>query len=84
MGKISKIFLSDILMQEGKPISYFLRAFKGPQLDWIALVKEALAVCRAVENFEVFITGAQVKLKCDHKPLHSFLKERTLWGMGGR
>ena len=80
----SKKFLSGILMQEDRPISYFSRGFKGSQLDWSALVKEAFAVYRAVENFAVFITGSLVKLKCDHKPLKSFLKEKTKNSMVNR
>ena len=73
----SKKHMAAVLMQQGKVVGYFARSFHGTQLDWAAIVKEAYAVYRGIEHFAVYLTGAQVNLKCDHKPLESFLHGRT-------
>ena len=60
-----------------KPIGYWSKSFKGAQLNWSALEKEARAVKEAIEHFRVFITGCQIELRCDHKPLEQFLHRQT-------
>lgn len=69
--------MSGVLMQDGCPCGYFAKSFKGTQIAWAALTKEAHAVYRSVEFFHVFITASKVKLRCDHKPLHGFLHGDT-------
>ncbi len=69
--------MSGVLMQLGCPIGYFAKSFKGTQLMWAALTKEAHAVYRSVEFFSVFIICSKVILRCDHKPLKPFLKGDT-------
>jgi hypothetical protein len=78
----SKFHMSAVLMQEDsdknlKPIGYWSKSFKGPQLNWAALVKEARAVYEAVQHFDVFIRGCPITLRCDHKPLARFLEAKT-------
>ena len=78
----SKYHMSGVLMQKDdngkdRPIGYWSKAFKGSQLHWSALVKEARAVMEAVQHFKVFISGCMVILRCDHKPLQSFLFKQT-------
>ena len=78
----SKYHMSAVLMQRDDAgnrlaIGYWSKGFKGSQLNWAALVKEARAVKEAVEHFEVFLAGAKTVLRCDHKPLASFLHQQT-------
>jgi hypothetical protein len=72
----SQYHMSAVLMQGEPPkaIGYWSKSFKGSQLNWSALVKEARAVMEAVLFFEVYLTGCEITLKCDHKPLEGFLK----------
>ena len=76
--------MSGVLMQNNRPIGYFAKSFKGTEANWAALVKEAHAVYRAVEFFSVFITGAKVRLRCDHQPLKQFLHASTKNSMVNR
>ena len=77
----SKLHMSGVLMQYEEvklhPIGYWSKSFKGSQMFWSALVKEARAVLEAVQHFEVYIKGAKTELRCDHKPLARFLEART-------
>ena len=74
--------MSAVLFQENAsqklcPIGYWSKAFKGSQVNWSALVKEARAVYEAVLHYEVFLIGCHVTLRCDHKPLLRFLEATT-------
>ena len=74
--------MSGVLMQKdengkNRPIGYFAKSFQNTQKNWAALTKEAYAVYKSVEFFSVFITGAKVTLRCDHKPLERFLIQDT-------
>ena len=77
----SKFHMSGVLMQgevnSRKVVGYWSKSFKGSQLEWSALVKEARAVVEACKHFSVFILGAKTTLYCDHKPLHDFLRRAT-------
>ena len=78
----SKFHMSAVLRQldkdgNDKAIGYWSKAFRGSQLNWAALVKEARAVREGVEHFAVFILGCPVTLYCDHKPLARFLTCQT-------
>ena len=78
----SKYHMSAVLMQtddQDRLVAngHWSKAFKGSQLNWSALVKEARAVKEAVEHFEMFILGAETVLRCDHKPLERFLHHQT-------
>jgi hypothetical protein len=85
----SKYNMSAVLMQHDekghlRPIGYWSKAFKGPQLNWSALMKEARAVMEAVLHYEVFIKGCRTNLMCDHKPLLNFLRAKTRNEMANR
>ena len=72
----SKFNMSGVLMQGDmdklKPVGYWSKAFKGAQLAWSALVKEARAIYEAVLYFSVYIKGCEVTVMCDHEPLRKF------------
>jgi len=60
------------------PIHYVSGLFKGSQLNWAALTKEAYAIYMSVKKLSFYLTGAKVTLRTDHKPLRKFLLKNTL------
>ena len=71
-------------MVEGKttttdhPIAYVSGLFRGSQLNWAALTKEAYAIYMSVKKLAFYLTDADVLLKSDHLPLKKFLQKYTL------
>ena len=71
-------------MVEGKmvttdhPIAYVSGLFRGSQLNWAALTKEAFAIYMSVKKLSFYLTDADVLLKSDHLPLKKFLQKNTL------
>ena len=56
------------------PVAFVSGLFRGSQLNWTALTKEAFAV----KKLSVYLTDAQILLRSDHKPLEKFLLKNTL------
>ena len=71
-------------MVEGKtvttdhPVAYVSGLFRGSQLNWAALTKEAYAIYMSVKKLSFYLTDAGVLLKSDHLPLKKFLQKNTL------
>ena len=71
-------------MVEGKtvtidhPVAYVSGLFRGSQLNWAALTKEAYAIYMSVKKLAFYLTDADVLLKSDHLPLKRFLQKNTL------
>ena len=71
-------------MVEGKtvttdhPIAYVSGLFRGSQLNWAALTKEAYTIYMSVKKLAFYLTDADVLLKSDHLPLKKFLQKNTL------
>ena len=84
----SKFHMSGVLMQGDKTapkvIGYWSKSFKGSQINWSTLVKEARAVYEACKHFSMFILGAPTTLYCDHKLLANFLQNQTKNAMVNR
>ena len=86
----SKYGWAGVLMQahtteiEGKavtadhPVAYVSGLFRGSQLNWAALTKEAYAIYMSVKKLSFYLTDAAVLLKSDHLPLKKFLQKNTL------
>ena len=53
-------------------------AFRGSQLNWAALTKEAFAIYMSIKKLSFYLTDAQILLRSDHKPLEKFLLKNTL------
>ena len=47
--------------------------FRGSQLNWAALTKEAYAIYLSVRKFSFYLTGADVIIRSVHLPLKKFL-----------
>ena len=60
------------------PIMYMSGLFKGSQINWATLTKEAYAIYMSVKKLDHYIQDAEVTLRSDHLPLKSFLQKNTL------
>ena len=60
------------------PVAYVSGLFRGSQLNWAALTKEAYAIYMSVKKLSFYLTDANVLLKSDHLPLKKFLQKNTL------
>ena len=71
-------------MVEGKTVTtdhqvaYVSGLFRGSQLNWAALTKEAYAIYMSVKKLAFYLTDADVLLKSDHLSLKKFLQKNTL------
>ena len=63
------------------PIHYLSGLFRGSQINWAALTKEAHAICTADKKLTFYLTDAQTTLRSDHMPLKCFLQQETLNNM---
>ena len=60
------------------PVTFISGLFRGSQLNWAALMKEAFAIYMSVKKLSFYLTDAQILLRSDHKPLEKFLLKNTL------
>ena len=60
------------------PITYVNRLFRGSQLNWATLTKEAYAIYMSVKKLSFYINTAKITVKSDHLPLKKFLEKNTL------
>ena len=60
------------------PICYVSGQFRGSQLNWAALMKEAYAIYMSIRRLIFYVVDADVTIKCDHLPLKKFLSKQTL------
>ena len=81
-------------LSESQLLSYIIAhfafqsgTFKGSQLNWVTLIKEAYAIYMAFCKFLYYVEGSRVIIWCDHAPLKKFLEGRMLnnkvnnWGI---
>ena len=60
------------------PVCYVSGLFRGSQLNWAALTKEAYAIYMSVRKLTFYTTGHNIKVKSNHLPLKKFLEKKTL------
>ena len=60
------------------PVSYISGLFRGSQLNWAALTKEAYAIYMSVRKLSFYLTNADVLIRSDHLPLKKFLRQNTM------
>ena len=60
------------------PICYVSGQFRGSQLNWAVLMKEAYAIYMSIRRLTFDLTDAEITSKCDHLPLKRFLNKQTL------
>ena len=59
------------------PITYLSGLFRGSQLNWATLTKEAYAIYMCVKKLDYYLAEAHTTLRSDHLPLKKFLKQKT-------
>ena len=60
------------------PITYMSGLFKGSQINWACLMKEAYAIYMSVKKLAYYLEDADITLWSDHLPLKKFLAKNTL------
>ena len=60
------------------PICYVSGQFRGSQLNWAALTKEAYAIYMSVQRLSFCVTDAEVTIRSNHLPLKKFLNKQTM------
>ena len=60
------------------PITYVSGLFKGSQLNWATLTKEAYAIYMSIKKLTYYLEDAEITLRSDHLPLKRFLQRNTL------
>ena len=59
-------------------ITYVSGLFKGSQLNWATLTKEAYEIYMSVKKLSFYIDTAKITVKSDHLPLKKFLEKNTM------
>ena len=54
------------------PVLYISEHFRGSQLNWAALTKEAYAIYMSVRKLSFYLTNTDVLIRSDHLPLKKF------------
>ena len=60
------------------PITYMSGLFRGSQLNWACLTKEAYAIYMSIKKLAYYLEDADIMLRSDHLPLKKFLAKNTL------
>ena len=60
------------------PIAYMSGLFRGSQLNWACLTKEAYAIYMSIKKLAYYLEDADITLRSDHLPLKKFLAKNTL------
>ena len=60
------------------PITYASGLFKGSQINWAMLTKEAYAIYISIKKLDYYLQDADITLRSDHLPLKKFLEKKTL------
>ena len=60
------------------PVAFVSGLFRGNQLNWATLMKEAFAIYMSVKKLSFYLTDATILLRSDHKPLEKFLQKNIL------
>ena len=78
----SGVLTQEHLDEKGKaknhPICYVSGQFRGCQLNWAALTKEAYETYMSVRRLSFYVTDAEVTIRSDHLPLKKFLNKQTM------
>ena len=78
----SGVLTQEHLDKKGKgknhPICYVSGQFRGSQLNWAALTKEAYAIYMSVRRLSFNVTDMEVTIRSDHLPLKKFLNKQTM------
>ena len=60
------------------PVTFVSGLFRGSQINWAALKKEAFAIYMSMKKLLFYLDQAEILLRSDHLPLKKFLQKNTL------
>ena len=60
------------------PVAFVSGLFRGSQINWAALTKEAFAIYMSVKKLSFYLDQAEILFRSDHLPLKKFLQKNTL------
>ena len=60
------------------PITYMSGLFRGSQINWACLTKEAYAIYTSIKKLTYYLEDTDIILRSDHLPLKKFLAANTL------
>ena len=58
-------------------ITYISGLFRGPQINWAALVKGAYVIYMSARKLDYYLDEVAMTIRCDHLPLKRFLEYKT-------
>ena len=70
--------LTQTVDETDHPIAYVSGLFRGSQLNWAALTKEAYAIYMSVKKLSFYLDSARITVRSDHLPLKKFLEKNTM------
>ena len=77
-GVLTQEHMDDKGKAKNHPICYVSGQFRGSQLNWAALTKEAYAIYISVRRLSFYVMDAEVTIRSDHLPLKKFLNKQTM------
>ena len=77
-GVLTQEYVDEKNRAKQHPICYVSGQFRGSQLNWAALMKEAYAIYMSIRRLSFYVTDAEVLIRCDHLPLRKFLNKQTM------
>ena len=60
------------------PITYMSGLFRGSEINWACLTKEAYVIYMSIKKLTYYLEDADITLRSDHLPLKKFLAKNTL------
>ena len=60
------------------PVAFVSGLFRGSQINWAALMKEAFAIYMSVKKLSFYLDQAEILLRSGHLPFKKFLQKNTL------
>ena len=60
------------------PITYMSGLFRGSQMNWACLTKEAYGIYMSIKKLAYYLEDADITLRNDHLQLRKFLAKNTL------
>ena len=60
------------------PFTYMSGLFRGSQINWACLIKEAYVIYMSIRKLTHYLEDADIALRSDHLPLKKFLARNTL------
>ena len=60
------------------PVTYVSGLFRGSQLNWAALTKDAYSIYMSVNKLSFYLTDMEITLRSDHLTIEEILAKNTL------